>query len=167
MRLHKKDSMHTFTENLAVWWRANHQISCLYQTSTRWRVKDADNVLGAFITELKLRSTSSAKNNFADEITWITWKQSKISGYGRHWTHFLIFELGKVVEKLILLPASLGSISSALALPVSRGRHGKSVDNFSHESDVTSLQDPFTSRPYKTPSRHVPTRPLGILRGTQ
>jgi len=47
--------------------------------------------------------------------------------------------------------SSLGSISSALVLPVSRGRHGKLVDNFSHESDVTSLQDPFTSRPYKTP----------------
>jgi len=29
--------------------------------------------------------------------------------------------------------------------------HGKLVDNFSPESDVTSLQDPFTSRPYKTP----------------
>jgi len=28
---------------------------------------------------------------------------------------------------------------------------GKLVDNFSHESDVTSVQDPFTSRPYKTP----------------
>ena len=27
----------------------------------------------------------------------------------------------------------------------------KLVDNFSPESDVTSLQDPFTSRPYKTP----------------
>jgi len=26
-------------------------------------------------------------------------------------------------------------------------RYGKLVDNFSHESDVTSLQDPFTSRP--------------------
>jgi len=49
------------------------------------------------------------------------------------------------------LSSSLGSISSALALPVSRGRHGKLVDNFSHESDVTSLQDSFTSRPYKTP----------------
>ena len=45
----------------------------------------------------------------------------------------------------------LKSISSALALPVSRGRHRKLLDNFSHESDVTSLQDPFTSRPYKTP----------------
>jgi len=49
------------------------------------------------------------------------------------------------------LSSSPGSISSALALPVSRGRHRKLVDNFSHESDVTSLQDPFTSRPYKTP----------------
>jgi len=29
--------------------------------------------------------------------------------------------------------------------------HGKLVDNFSPESDVTSLQDPFMSRPYKTP----------------
>jgi len=29
--------------------------------------------------------------------------------------------------------------------------YGKLVDNFSLESDVTSLQDPFTSRPYKTP----------------
>jgi len=28
---------------------------------------------------------------------------------------------------------------------------GKLVDNFSHESDVTSLQDPFMSCPYKTP----------------
>ena len=27
--------------------------------------------------------------------------------------------------------------------------YGKLVDNFSPESDVTSLQDPFTSRPYK------------------
>jgi len=37
-------------------------------------------------------------------------KQSNISGYGRHWTHFLIFELGKVVEKLILLPALLNLV---------------------------------------------------------
>ena len=29
--------------------------------------------------------------------------------------------------------------------------YGTLVDNLSHESDVTSLQDPFTSRPYKTP----------------
>jgi len=43
------------------------------------------------------------------------------------------------------------------------GSYGKLVDNFSHESDVTSLQDPFTSRPYKAPSRHVPTRPLSIF----
>jgi len=31
-------------------------------------------VLGAFVSELKLRTTSSAEKNFADEITWITWK---------------------------------------------------------------------------------------------
>jgi len=37
----------------------------------------------------------------------------------------------------------LKSISSALALPVSRGRHAKLIDNFSHESDVTSLKTPF------------------------
>jgi len=49
------------------------------------------------------------------------------------------------------LSSSLGSISSALAMPVSRERHGKLVDNFSHEPNVTSLQDPFTSRPYQTP----------------
>jgi len=41
----------------------------------------------------------------------------------------------------------LGSISSALPLPVFRGKHGKLVDNFSHELDVTPLQDLFTSRP--------------------
>ena len=29
--------------------------------------------------------------------------------------------------------------------------HGKLVHNFSHESDVMSLQDSFTSRPWKTP----------------
>jgi len=39
--------------------------------------------------------------------------------------------------------SSLGSISSALVLPVSRGRHGKLVDTFSHESDLTSLQFPI------------------------
>ena len=38
--------------------------------------------------------------------------------------------------------ARLKSMSSALALPVSRGRHAKLIVNFSHESDVTSL-DPF------------------------
>jgi len=32
--------------------------------------------------------------------------------------------------------------------------NGRLVDNFSHESDVT---------PYKTPSRHVPKRPLSIF----
>jgi len=37
----------------------------------------------------------------------------------------------------------LKSISSALALPVSRGRHAKLIDNFSHESDLTSLKTPF------------------------
>jgi len=30
-------------------------------------------------------------------------------------------------------------------------KYGKLSDNFSPESDVTSLQDPFTSLPYKTP----------------
>jgi len=33
--------------------------------------------------------------------------------------------------------------------------HAKLVDNFSHESDVTSLQYPFTSPPYKTPSYFI------------
>jgi len=28
----------------------------------------------SFVSELKLKSTSSAEKNFADEITWITWK---------------------------------------------------------------------------------------------
>jgi len=63
------------------------------------------------------------------------------------------------------LSSSLGCISSALALPVSRGRHGKLVDNFSHESDVTSLQDPFTSRPYKTPFFFYYCVPHKIPRG--
>ena len=59
----------------------------------------------------------------------------------------------------------LKSISSALALPVSRGRHRKLLDNFSHESDVTSLQDPFTSRPYKTPFYFYYCVPHKIRRG--
>jgi len=63
------------------------------------------------------------------------------------------------------LSSSLGSISSALALPVSRGRHGKLVDNFSHKSDVTSIQDPFTSRPYKTPFHFYYCVPRKIRRG--
>jgi len=37
----------------------------------------------------------------------------------------------------------LKSISSALNLSVSRGRHAKLVDNFSNESDVTSPKTPF------------------------
>jgi len=37
------------------------------------------------------------------------------------------------------------------AIFASTAADGKLVDNFSPESDVTSLQDPFTSRPYKTP----------------
>jgi len=63
------------------------------------------------------------------------------------------------------LSSLLGSVSSALALSVSRGRHGKLVDNFSHESDVTSLQDPFTSRPYKTPFHFYYCVPRKIPRG--
>ena len=59
----------------------------------------------------------------------------------------------------------IGSISSALPLPVSRERHGKLVDNFSHESDFTSLQDPFTSRPYKTPFYFYYCVPRKIRRG--
>jgi len=59
----------------------------------------------------------------------------------------------------------IGSISSALPLPVSRERHGKLVDNFSHESDFTSLQDPFTSRPYKTPFYFYYCVPRKIQRG--
>jgi hypothetical protein len=65
------------------------------------------------------------------------------------------------------LSSSLGSISCALVLPVCRGRHGKLVDNFSHESDVTSLQDPFTSRPYKTPFYFYYCVPHKIPRGAQ
>jgi len=34
---------------------------------------------------------------------------------------------------------------------VSPGIDRKLVDNFSHKSDVTSIQDPFTSLPQKTP----------------
>ena len=63
------------------------------------------------------------------------------------------------------LSFSLGSISNALALPVSWGRHGKLVNNLSHESDVTTLQDPFTSRPYKTPFYFYYCVPRKIPRG--
>ena len=41
----------------------------------------------------------------------------------------------------------------------------KLLDNFSHESDVTSLQDPFTSRPYKTPFFFYYWVPRKIQRG--
>jgi len=39
----------------------------------------------------------------------------------------------------------LKSISSALALPVSRGRHAKLVDNFSHESQTSRPQRPLSN----------------------
>jgi len=54
------------------------------------------------------------------------------------------------------------------------GLDGKLVDNFSHESDVTSLQDPFhvtslqdpfMSRPYKTPFYFYYCVPRKIPRG--
>jgi len=41
----------------------------------------------------------------------------------------------------------------------------KLLDNFSHESDFTSLQDPFTSRPYKTPFYFYYWVPRKIPRG--
>jgi len=41
----------------------------------------------------------------------------------------------------------------------------KLVDNFSHEWDVTSLQDPFTSRPYQTPFYFYYCVPRKIRRG--
>ena len=63
------------------------------------------------------------------------------------------------------ISSALGSISSPLVLPVSRGRHGKLVDNFIHESDVTKLQDPFTSRPYTTPFYLYYCVPRKIRRG--
>ena len=55
-----------------------------------------------------------------------------------------------------------------LSQPARRGRpcsNGKLVDNFSHESDVTSLQGPFTSRPYKTPFYFYYCVPRKIRRG--
>ena len=63
------------------------------------------------------------------------------------------------------LSSSLGCISSVSNWPVSRGRHRKLIDNFSHESDVMSLQDPFTSRPYKTPFNFYYCVPRKIPRG--
>ena len=42
---------------------------------------------------------------------------------------------------------------------------GKLINNFSHESDVTSLQDPFMSCPYKTPFYFYYCVPCKIRRG--
>ena len=55
----------------------------------------------SFVSELKLRSTSFAEKNFANEITWITWKTEQNLEILKIWTHFSSFESGKVVEKLI------------------------------------------------------------------
>jgi len=63
------------------------------------------------------------------------------------------------------LSSSLGCISSVSNWPVSRGRHRKLLDDFSHESDIMSLQDPFTSRPYKTPFYFYYCVPRKIPRG--
>ena len=43
--------------------------------------------------------------------------------------------------------------------------YGKLVDNFIQESDVTYLQDPFTSRPYKTVFYFYYCVPRKIRRG--
>jgi len=50
--------------------------------------------------------------------------------------------------KLLL---TLSQLVSQPICPSTSTSNGKLVDNFSHESDVTSLQDPFTSRAYNTP----------------
>jgi len=44
-------------------------------------------------------------------------------------------------------------------------KYGNLVDNFSHESDVTSIQDPFTSRPYQTLFYFYYCVPCKIRRG--
>ena len=43
------------------------------------------------------------------------------------------------------------SLLKASQRPANIVQDGKLVDNFSHESDFTSLQDPFMSRPQKNP----------------
>jgi len=45
------------------------------------------------------------RENYADEITWITCKTEQNLERWKIWTHFSSFESGKVVEKLIRLPA--------------------------------------------------------------
>ena len=55
--------------------------------------------------------------------------------------------------------------SAARSWTVYKYVYGKLVDNFSHESDVTSLQDPFTLRPYKTPFYFYYCVPSKIRRG--
>jgi len=59
--------------------------------------------------------------------------------YTRVWPQCDYSILGRVVT-VCLFSLGHGSVDRML------------VDNFSHESDVTSLQDPFTSRSYQTPS---------------
>ena len=58
-----------------------------------------------------------------------------------------------------------GKSQVSVVSPTGHTHDGKLVDNFSHESDVTSLQDPFTSRPYKTPSDFTGNTRVKIERG--
>ena len=59
-----------------MWWRATHQISCLYQTSTRWRAKDE---VKAYITDqrgerlrhwVEVRQSGIVKKNFRKADDW-------------------------------------------------------------------------------------------------
>jgi len=59
-------------------------------------------------------------------------------------------EYSHAVHLKLEIKSTMQRISIDFHPPPLQG-HGKLKDNFSPESDVTSLQDPFTSRPYKTP----------------
>jgi len=72
--------------------------------SKKKAVKSGGFVSRSFVIKMKLRSTSSAEHIFPDEITWITWK-TEIWPFLKSGSEF---ELRKVVQNSVLLPASLG-----------------------------------------------------------
>jgi len=59
--------------------------------------------------EMKLRSTSSAEKNFADEITWITWKTEQNLEIWPFFNSLLERWVWENVQKLIWLPAPVSS----------------------------------------------------------
>jgi len=80
----------------------------------------------SFVSDLKLRSTCSAEKNFADEITWITWKTDQNLEIWKIWTHFSSFaQVSSVRSVGFNRPVGWSRSISTDGSVAPTGRHGR------------------------------------------